>query len=153
MPDAEAVAIAKAVVTALNGATLSETFTAVRSYAPYTDIKDLTDLTVKVFSGDWVPTPIARKMTDNEFLVDIGIQQKLTAGLNTDAEICAFCDPLVYLVQQIVDLFQMEPLQGYSTAACMVTQPAPVYDPEEIRTQRVFTSVIRITFRETRTLA
>lgn len=147
------VEIADAVVAALNAATFSLSFNAERAYAPVNDTVDLSTLEVTVAARAWTPTAITRAMTDNEYIVDIGVQKRLTPGLATNGQINAEADPLMLLVEEITDLFQRKPLEGYTTAANMLTAPEqPIYLDEHMRDHRVFSAVVRLTLRKTRAL-
>lgn len=150
---AQIIAIADAVVAELNGAGLSLPFTATRAYAPSNESKDLGTLEVTVVPNEWNPEPLTRGETDNQYIIHIGIQKRIGPGLMSNTDINTACDPLMLLVQDIVDLFQRGNLAVGGIAAEMVTTNRPIYSPEHIREHRVFTSVVQLTFKQTRTLS
>lgn len=152
MPDAVLVEAAEAVKDALNAAALSRSFAAVRAYMPSNDTEDLSALEVTVVMRDWTPKAVTRGATDNEYGIDVGVQQRLPEGVLSNDDVNAFCDPLMYFVQEIVDLFQRKPIPGYTTASCTAATNLPIYLPEHLREKKVFTSVVRLTVKKVRDL-
>ena len=143
MSTAVIVSIADAVVSVLNAATLSQTFTAVRKYTVKHDLKDLDDLQVSV-----VPQAKIGRMADRggkqdeEYRVDVGVQQRADTSSNTAS------DALMLLTQEVADTFLTgERLVGYTTAMCMQATNEPIYDPAGLRDKRTFTSVVTLIFR------
>lgn len=151
---AQIVAIADAVVAEINGTALLTPFTAaaVRSYAPSNATEDLKTLEVTVVAAEWDPAPLSRGETDNQYVIHIGIQKRIGPMAMTNDAINTACDPLMQLVQDIVDLFQRENLDVNGIAAEMVTTNRPIYSPDHIREHRVFTSIIQLTFKQTRNI-
>lgn len=144
MLDAELVAVADAVVEALNDATLSQDLAAERAYVPVHTLKELAaGLKVTVVPAALTASPLSRRDDDFDYLVDVGIQRKLD-GVGPDD-----VDPLMLLAQEIVDLFRNKPL-GETGARCMRVANAPVFDPASLDERRVFVSVISLTFRKAR---
>jgi hypothetical protein len=132
--------IADAVVTALNAATLSQSFTAARLYVPIFDIEQMATLHVSV-----VPRGLSRKKLDRtrdeyDYEIDVAVQKK------TDMSQAAH-DALMLLVEEIADQFRDAPLEGYPGARCVGVQNVPIYAPDHMEELRQFTSVITFTFR------
>jgi hypothetical protein len=73
--------------------------------------------------------------------IDIGIQKKL--GKNLDAEVADLCD----LVEQIADFLKRRPLAALPYAAWVTTTNDPIYAADHLAQQRVFTSVLSLTYR------
>ncbi len=143
--------IADAVVTALNGASLSQSFTAERAYVPVHELRDLFDLRVSVVMSGVTGTLMDRAgRNDYANVVDIGVQKAIGSGPMTVAEIKAASDPIMQLVQEIADLFLGTPLSGYPSARCMAAEYRPIYAPMHLDEMRVFTAVLGLTFRQVR---
>jgi hypothetical protein len=127
MPNATSVQIADAVVETLNGATLSQPFTACRYYLPEFDAKEMDALHVSV-----VPA-------------ELDVMKQDPPGLDTAA-----IDGLMRLVEEIDDLFRHKPLSGYPEAHWTKTKNKPIYDPKHLKEHNQFTSLLVFTFRVTR---
>jgi hypothetical protein len=131
--------IAEAVVTALNGHTFSQPFTAARAYRPVFDLKDMTDLHVTVVPKGVELTAAGRGLAQSDVQIDIGVQKKLAAGDN--AEI----DALVGLVQETAEFVRAT--GRFGEAAWVKTENAPIYSQEHLGELRQFTSVLTLTLR------
>ena len=137
------VEIAEAVVAAIEAATLSQPATVERAYVPVHELTDLVDLAVTVVPTSIGVTPLTRHSDDHEYTVDIGVQKRCTPD-TTDA------DPLMLLVEEIIDLFRGKTLTGYTAAKCLRVANDPIYVPAHLDDERVFTSVVTLTFRVAR---
>jgi hypothetical protein len=136
--------IADAVVTELNAHTFSQAFTAVRHYRPIFDLAEMQDLHVTV-----VPKGLAMQRADRtrhqvDYEIDVAIQQKVAV---VDA---ATLDPLMGLVEEVIDYFRNARLAAVPEAVCMGVRNEPVYAPEHLDELRQFTSVLTLTFRVVR---
>ena len=149
MPNATSVQIADAVVETLNGATLSQPFTACRYYLPEFDAKEMDALHVSV-----VPAELDEEMADRsrdkaEYKIHVAVQKRVMKqdppGLDTAA-----IDGLMRLVEEIDDLFRHKPLSGYPEAHWTKTKNKPIYDPKHLKEHNQFTSLLVFTFRVTR---
>ncbi len=136
--------IADAVVAELSGApegTFSPGFEAVRRVLPEFDLKDLSELRVSVVPRSVLITGATRAQSQYEVAVDIGIQRKLGADL--DAEVKA----LGGLVDAIAEYLTRRPLAEAPQAVWSAIENEPVYAPVHLAEQRVFTSVLTVTYR------
>ena len=135
--------IADAVVTVLNDASLSQTFTAVRLYRPITELKDFTALRVIVVPKDQEQVLADRVQAQMDFRLDIGIQKKLADATSTGnvAEI----DTLMTLVEEVIDLIRTTRVFG--VAKWLKTENNPIFAPDHLSEMRVFTSVLTLTLR------
>jgi len=137
--------IAEAVVTALNGHTFSQPFTAARAYRPVFDLKDMTDLHVTVVPKGVELTTAGRGLAQSDVQIDIGVQKKLASADN--AEI----DALVGLVQEIAEFVRSTGRfglpAGAGDAAWVKTENTPIYSQEHLGELRQFTSVLTLTLR------
>jgi hypothetical protein len=139
-----AIDIADAVAAELNSApagTFPPAFTAVRRVLPAFDLADLADLKVSV-----VPKriEITGSASQYEIAVNIGVQKKL--GKDLDSEVQA----LGTLVDRIADYLRRRPLGQAPFAAWAGIAIDPVYAPEHLAEQRVFTSVLTVSYRAVR---
>lgn len=144
------VEIVDAVVTALNSATLSQSFTAIRQYVPVHEIRHLVDLTVTVVPREIDPKILNRDGKNiYDYIIDVGIQKVIGQGAMTNDEINAACDPLMQLAQEIIDLFFFEVLSiaSYPNPRCVDANNVPIFAPLHLDEKRIFTSIITMNFR------
>lgn len=136
--------IADAVVAELNAAppdTFSQAFTAVRMVLPEFDLEDLAELKVTVVPKAVEITGATRSGSQYEIAVDVGIQKKL--GQDLDTEVAA----LATLVEEISDYLCRRQLSQTPWAAWSAIRNEPVYAPEHLAAERVFTSVLTVSYR------
>ena len=138
--------IADAVTAALNAATLSQPFTAVRHYLPEFDLKEMETLHVSVVPAE-LDEEIADRTRDRaEYKIHIAVQKRVAKqdppGLDTAA-----IDALMQLVEEIDDLFRHKRLAGYEQAHWAKTENKPIYDPKHLKEHGQFTSLLVFTFR------
>ncbi len=139
-----AIDIADAVVAELANApegTFDPGFEAVRRVLPEFELKDLAELRVSVVPRSVLITSASRTKSQHEVAIDIGIQRKLGADL--DAEVKA----LGGLVDAIAQFLTRRPLTQAPQAAWAAIENEPVYAPVHLAEQRVFTSVLTVTYR------
>ena len=143
------VEIADAVVTALNGAHLSQPVSAQRYYLPEFDLKDMDTLHVSVVPAE-LDEEIADRAHDRaEYKIHVAVQKRVAKqdppGIDTAA-----IDALMQLVEEIDDLFRHKRLAGYEQAHWAKTENKPIYDPKHLKEHGQFTSLLVFTFRVTR---
>jgi hypothetical protein len=137
--------IADAVAMELNAAdsgSFSQTFTAERSVLPVHELKDLIDLKVAIVPKVVEISGSTRSVSQYDIAVDIGVQKKL-ATTDIDTEVAT----LGTLVDEIADYLRRRPLTAAPHAVWVNTVNEPVYAPEHLAEQRVFTSVLTVTYR------
>jgi hypothetical protein len=132
--------LADAVVAQLNAATLSQSFTAERLYAPLEDLETLSALKVTVVPRALSTRPLSRGKDGFDYQIDIGVQQK------TDLSE-AMLDGLMLLVEEIVDLFRPGRLTTYPTAPIIDVANQPIWAADHLNEKHVFTSVITLTVK------
>lgn len=143
---ATVVEIADAVVDALNAASLTLAFTAVRSYLPVYQVKDLDELKVAVVPNGFLMQLASRRGVDQfDFTVDVAIHRRIEA---TTLAI----DPYMSLAEDVVDLFRGKPLTLASglVVHCIDAASAPMFDPALLDQQRLFAAAVSLTFRTQR---
>ena len=143
--------MADTVVSVLNGATLSFPFTAERWYVPVRDLKDMAGMNEPLVSV--VPTKIDGEILNRAgaymetYLVAVGVQMVIGQGAMTNAQILAATDPLMYLVEEIVDLLVVTTIPSDPLAKCTDYTNEPIYAPAHLDEKRLFTSVLTFTFK------
>jgi hypothetical protein len=152
---ATVIAIADAVVSTLNAAaeanSLSLYFVAERAYVPvYDSARDFVDLKVTVVPHGLTFAALARRSDDFDYVVDVAVQKRIEAGAKTAAEIAVAADPLMVLVEEMLDLFRGKRMDAHPDALCVEGKNEPIYLPPHLDENRVFTSVLSLTFREAR---
>jgi hypothetical protein len=139
--------IADAVTAELNGAptgTFGQAFTAQRRVLPVFELADLAELKVTVVPKGLRITGATRSVSQYEITIDIGIQKKLAPGnKDLDTEVAT----LGTLVDEIADYLRRRPLSQVPGAAWVSITNDPIYAPEHLLEQRVFTSVLTVTYR------
>lgn len=144
---AEILNISDAVVVAVNAASMSLPFTALRDFVPRIEVKDLQGV-----GGVWVrvvPRTVAarrvdRSRTEYTYRVDIGVQAATTNQINDTTTFTI--DQIILLGQEIAQLLRDNRLVDYSAAVCTETQVDPVYSPEHFSEMGVVTTIIVATF-------
>jgi len=131
--------IAEAVVTALNGHTFSQPFTAVRAYRAAFDLKDMKDLHVTVVPKGAEMSTAGRGLSQSDVQIDIGVMKKLTAADN--AEI----DALMGLAQEIAEFVRAT--RQFGDATWVRTENLPIYSQEHLAELRQLTSVLTLILR------
>lgn len=141
--------ITTAIVTALNGASLSLPFTAERHYQPVFELEEMSTLTITVVPRDMSLDKETRATLRKELAVDVGIMKKLDdiEGAAATTEI----DGLIALVEEIVDLLSAEAQWQLGGARWIKTENEPIYDPEHLHKFHQFSSLVTLTYRKVST--
>lgn len=134
-------AIGDAVVTKLNAGTFSQSFTAVRKYAPHFRLRDMDTLHVTVVTSSEDIAQSDRVTRSHDYTIDIGVQKRFSSDALTAL------DPLQDLVQEISDEFTGAALTGYTSATWTGTTVDPIFAPDHMTKFRQFTSVVRLAYR------
>jgi hypothetical protein len=150
MPSRNA-AVAEAVKAQLNAAAATtaafgRTFTARRVYVPANSLAALKDLCVSVYAAGDEQEPATRARNLHDVTVEVGIQQRLPATCDPEAEAGnAQIDPLTDLAERVADSFRQGPAgdTGAQWAGTKLTLP----DVEHLLQDRVFTAVVTLTYK------
>ena len=121
--------------------TFTPAITPVRSVLPEFELRDLAELRVTVVPRAIEITSSTRAAGQYDVMIDVGVQQKLGADL--DAEVAA----LGTLVDQIAAYLARRRLAAAPKAHWAGIENDPVYAVEHLKQQRVFTSVVTVTYR------
>lgn len=133
--------IADAVVASLNAGTFSIQFQAARSYQPVYELSQLQELRVSVVPKSLTATAATRSDGFFDCAIDIGIQRKVNAD---DAETL---DGLMSLVEEIADRLRFQRLEAFPGAVWLAIANDPIFAPDHLEKERVFTSVVTVTYR------
>lgn len=134
------VAIADAVTAELNAGGFAQPFTAERLYRPQFELTDMDTLHVTVVPQGVSIEPAGRNLNQYDYRIDVAVQKRFSED---DA---AQLDPLMQLVEAIVDYFRFKRLET-PEAAWVKTENVPIYSPEHMEQLRQFTSVVTLTYR------
>lgn len=140
MSSALTIQVSDAVVAELNAGDFSQEFEAQRFYRPQFDAAELKTLRVSVVPKKIEIAIAGRGSNQYDIGVDVAVQKKLDS--DTNAEI----DPLMQLVEEIGEFFKQRSLASIA-ATWIKTENAPIFGMEHLDQDRVFTSVLTLTFR------
>jgi len=136
--------IADAVAAELNTAppgTFSQALAAERQVLPIFELADLAELKVTVVPRSVQITGSTRAASQYEIAIDVGVQKRVGKQVDDDVE------TLATLVDEIADYLRRRTLQQLPGAAWVSIDNEPVYAREHLAEQRVFTSVLTVTYR------
>lgn len=115
-----------------------------RRVLPEFELAQLAEMKVCVVPKSMRITGATRAASQYEIGIDIGVQQKLPPG---DTDVDAHVATLGTLVDQIIDYLRQRPLEQLPGVSWVSIENEPVYAPEHLVEQRVFTSVLTVTYR------
>lgn len=141
--------LADAVVADLN-AQESWTFTATRTYLPRFDLTNSADLQVQVVPKTDARTPASRGYDACELTVDVGLMQRVEG---TAAEELAAVDDLMELAEQVKEFLSRRRPTNYEAAVCTSVVNNPIYDVEQLDSERIYLTVVSATFYVERAVA
>jgi hypothetical protein len=133
--------IADAIVQSLNTGSFSMAVEAQRCYQPVHGLSQLQELRVSVVPKSLTATIATRSDGFFDCAIDVGIQQKV------DADDQEALDGLMHLVEEIGDHLRFHKLDAFPNAAWLALENTPIFAPEHLEKERVFTSVLTVTYR------
>lgn len=133
--------IADAVVGAIQTGSYGEPIAVERKYRPAFELTELTQVQVTVVPRSMTITTATRDSSYFDCAIDVGVQKKVNADEVEDLDL------LMALVEQIADQLRMKRLDDAPEAACVSIENEPVFASEHLDQQRVFTSVLTVTYR------
>lgn len=136
--------IAEAVKLQLNTVppgTFSVAFGAVRAFAPVYELAELNQLRVTVVPKAMSRSLVARNCDDRTYQIDIGIQRRI------DVDDPAEVDVYMALTEEIANWLTRRKLDAAPDAVWVGLENEPIFAPDHLMQQRVFTSVITLTYR------
>jgi len=128
--------IADAIVAKLNADFRGPWAQAVRTYQPSYKLEELATCRCTVIPRAVKITNASRTSQNWDCSFDIGVQQKISTDVN--------CDDLMIVVEQIVKAFTRVDL---GNAVFIEIANDPAFIPEKLDEQRVFMSVVTVTYR------
>lgn len=148
---AAVVEIAEAVVDALNGATLSQAFTAVLDYTGVRELSCVAELEVVVAAAALSLERLSRRDHDFTYTVHVAVLKKIASGPMSRQQLAEACAPMMLLVQEILDLIRGPSGDGLvEDAAFDSAENAPIYDPDALDKWGVFASMVALNFKKAR---
>ena len=108
---------------------------------PEYQLSDLKDLRLTVVPASMEIESASRALSQHDVRIDIGVQKKL--GQDLDAEVAELCE----LVDEIVEFLKQRRLQAAPDVAWVKTANEPIYAADHLSEQRLFTSVLAVTYR------
>lgn len=135
------IAIADAVVEALNDGSFGQELSAERHYQPVFDLPEMADLHVSVVPKGVEVLASSRNQNQHDYAIDVGVQQKVASDAEADA--------LMTLAEKIADHFRLGRVQvdGVGSVPVLKVATEPVFAPEHLTEKRLFTSIITLIFR------
>jgi len=131
--------IPDAVAAELAFGAFSKAFTAERAFVPAFIAEDLADLRVVVAPNSIKTTLASRGSNTTEAVVDIGVLKRVENDLSQVEE-------LIGLVDEIRAFLNRRALGAMPLAIWKAEEVNPIYSTDELKNNRVFVSVIRITY-------
>lgn len=132
--------LADAIVASLNAGSFGQRFQAERHYQPVVELQQLQQLKVTVVPKSVSISAASRQDSFFDCAVDIGVQRKIS----DDPEVL---DGLMQLVEEIADHLRFKRLDGFPAAAWLSIENDPIFAPDHLEKERVFTSVLTVTYR------
>jgi len=133
--------IAKAVVDEIVEA-FKPTYLVKRAYVPIYDLKEIGALRVTVIGRGDASEAISRATTDDQYAIDVGIQKKLDPEQSIESQV----DACLEVVQGYKDFFRLRRLTK-ADAVWIGQENDPVYFPDHLLHDGVFTSVLTLYYR------
>jgi len=133
--------IADAVVGAIQAGSYGEPVAVERKYRPTFELADLTQVQITVVPRAISITTATRDSSYFDCAIDVGVQKKVNADSAEDI------DALMTLVEQIADQLRMKRLDDAPEVAWVSIENEPAFASEHLDQQRVFTSVLTVTYR------
>ena len=141
MADSTIIALADAIVAKLQDGTFSLPVEVRRGYRPVVELPGLTGVQVTVIPKSVAISAATRADGFDDCAIDIGIQRKVNADDPTEL------DALMRLVEEIGDHLRFHKLDEFPNAAWLAIENDPIFAPEHLEKEHVFTSVLTVTYR------
>ena len=136
--------VADAVVAELANApagTFNQVMNPQRRVLPQFELSELEELKVTVAPRAMDISNASRMASQYDVQVDIGIQKRVGKAMDGDVA------PLFELADQIAAYLQRRQLWRLPAAAWLRITNSPIYAPDQLASDRVFTSVLTVTYR------
>ncbi len=133
--------IADAVAKELAAGAFSVPFTALRAFRHQQTLPEGKELRVSVVPKGVTVTPAARAACHYTAEIYVAVMKKVADARPETI------DPLLGLVEEIVDFFQLRRLKEYPDAAWVSTEVKPMVSTEHLEQLQQFTSLVTVTFK------
>jgi len=134
--------LADDVVTALNGESFSQSFTAARYIVPMFNLPDLAALKVSVIPRSRAKEVETRGSNASQHKLELGFQKHLT-DVNDTSE----ADPMDYLVEEVEDFLLGESIGDYTCIEIEhILADDSLFAKEHIYSDKVYTAVVVATY-------
>jgi hypothetical protein len=161
--EAVEVSVAKAVVSQLAAASLSRAFTPIRSWADWVrPLEDDDKCEEDKLYVDVVPVATAQEIEASSRAtlaytcpIDIAVRRKFSPKFQDQDTLrinVREVDALMFLVQEIHELFTLARMQDFEAGTWMETRRLVAPHKAHLRDWRQFTGIVRVTFRADRKL-
>jgi hypothetical protein len=135
------VALADAIVARLNAGSFSLPFEARRGYRPVVELPDLTAVVVTVIPKSLTISAATRADGFYDCAIDVGVQRKVNAEEREPL------DDLMRWVEEIGDHLRAQPLDAFPAATWLSLENDPIFVPDHLEKEHVFTSVLTVTYK------
>ncbi len=123
-----------------NSGKFSKPFVACAMICPDFELSELKELKVAVVASGVNITNKTRELKQYEHIIDVGVWQKIDGQVEVEApDICK-------VVSELVDFLISKQVVG--SAILKEIKNDPIYSPENLRENRVFTSIITLKYLE-----
>jgi len=135
--------LAIAVRDALNAATFSIGFTAIRAYVPRFDTESNTDVQVQVVPASDAEGESSAGFDSREMVIHVGVFKRLSGPVSEETD---EIDAMLDLCEEIRAELNRVRLGENDGAVCSEISHEPIYSVEDIDERRVFLTVLAFTF-------
>lgn len=133
--------IADAVAGELRSGTFSVPFQTIRAFRHEQTLPEGKELRVSVVPKGVTVVPAARSVCHYTAEIYVAVMKKV------DDARPETLDPLLGLVEEIVDFFRLRRLEQYPTAAWVATEVKPMVSTEHLEQRQQFTSLVTLTLK------
>ena len=136
--------VADAVRDELAAGTFSIPFKAVRAFRHDQTLPEGKELRVSVVPNAVKVAPLSRGICHYDMEIYVAVTKKI------DRATPEVIDPLLGLVEEIVDFFRLRRLAKYPAAMWVSTENKPMVSTEHLESLRQFTSLVSLQYRHTK---
>ena len=133
--------VADAVRDELAAGTFSIPFKAIRAFRHDQTLPEGKELRVSVVPNAVKVAPAARGVCHYDMEIYVAVSKKI------DRAVPETIDPLLGLVEEIIDFFRLRRLAKYPEAMWVSTENKPMVSSEHIENLKQFTSLVTVSFR------
>ena len=143
MSNALIVQVADAIQVDLAAHAFSQAFVPAVLFKPEFSTIELATLRVSIVPSSNDSKLLVRAKTESDFVIDVAVQKKIS---DEDVDVRA----MLFLVDEIETFLTTKKLTTLPTVTWIGATNKPVYSTEHLRQEKVFTSVLQVTYRALR---